>query len=430
MLSIILRRKRQFASRGSRSKHLRCGRQLNCGTDQLAIAEGVVHMRIGMLCPLEIRVPPTAYGGIELVVSLLTEELVRRGHEVTLFASGDSETAARLESVVPRSLRGTDHHRGTLELLNVVECLGQADRFDIIHNHVLVEGMAAAALVDTPFLTTLHGGLDGDFRLLFEHYTGWYNAISRSAFSLLPPKERSAGVIYNAIDYGSYPFNSGIREDHILFLSRISQEKGPHIAIEVARKLGVRLVLAGNVDDPDREFFETQILPQVDGGLIQYVGEADSSMKRDLLSRARCLIAPLTWEEPFGLFMIEAMACGTPVVAFNRGAAPEVVQDGVTGFIVDTVDEMAEAIGQVHHIDPATCRAHVERRFNVARMVDEYLAAYGIVAERYAPVSDLQLRLDSRWASPAIALIGSPSRRLKPTALAPHDPATVGPSGG
>jgi len=233
-----------------------------------------------------------------------------------------------------------------------------------------------AGLVDTPVLTTLHGGLAGDWLLLFERYRGWYNTISQSAKRLIPPKQRFAGVIYNAIDVGSHPVNTGPRDDYLLYLSRISPEKGTHLAIEVARRSGQRLVIAGNVDDVDRPYFETEVLPRVDGGLIRYFGEADVVQKRELLARARCLLAPITWPEPFGLFFIEAMACGTPVVVFRRGSAPEVVEDGVTGYVVDTLGQMVEALGRVDRILPAACRRRVEENFDVGRMADDYLAAY------------------------------------------------------
>lgn len=333
-------------------------------------------MRIGMISPVEISVPPVAYGGTELIVSLLTEELVGRGHDVTLFASGDSVTTACLVPGAPRALRGTDLESPVYESLNVISCMERADEFDIIHNHTVLPGMVMAGLVDTPVLTTFHGDFYGDYALLFERYRGWYNTISHSAKALLPPRERFAGVVYNAIDCASFPFNGGARDDYLLFLSRINAEKGPHLAVEVARRLGQRLIIAGNADGADREFFDRWILPEVDGDQIRYVGPADSAQKRVLLSNARCLLAPITWEEPFGLFMVEAMACGTPVIAMRRGAAPEVVEDGVTGFIVDTVEEMAEAVGRVDDIDPARCRDHVERHFDAPRMADDYLAAY------------------------------------------------------
>ena len=333
-------------------------------------------MRIAMISPLEMRVPPVAYGGTELIVSLLTEELVRKGHDVTLFASGDSITCAQLEPICPHFLRGSDRDKNILNLVNVVSCLERASGFDIIHNHTCLEGMATAGLVSTPMLSTLHGGLDGDWLILFSRYKGWYNTISRSAKSLLPEKERFAGVIYNAIDVDSYPFNGSTHEPYLLFLSRISHEKGPHIAIEVARRLGRRLIIAGNVDDVDEQYFRTKIMPEVDGDQIQYVGEADYYRKRELLPQAYCLLAPITWNEPFGLFLVEAMACGTPVVVFNRGSAPEVVKNGETGFVVNTVDEMVDAVGNVHRIDPKRCREYAEQRFDVSRMADDYLRTY------------------------------------------------------
>jgi glycosyltransferase involved in cell wall biosynthesis len=316
-------------------------------------------MRIAIIAPLEMRVPPLGYGGTELVVSLLTEELAQRGHDVTLFASGDSVTRAKLVSVCPSFLRGSGRDASILTMLNMVSCLERADEFDIIHNHTCFEGLATAGLVKVPVLTTLHGGLSGDWLLLFERYKGWYNTISHSAKCLLPSKDRFAGVIYNAIDCASYPFNGGGRNDYLLFLSRMSHEKGPHLAIEVAHRLEMRRILAGNVHPVDREYFQSQVPPQVDNDLIQYVGEADQTRKRELLCGARCLLASINWPEPFGLFTVEGMACGTPVVAFNRGAAPEVVRHGVTGYVVETVAEMAEAAQQVSELDPNNCRRHV-----------------------------------------------------------------------
>ncbi len=225
-------------------------------------------------------------------------------------------------------------------------------------------------------LSTLHGGLMGDQLTLFNYYRGWYNPISHFAKFLLPEKPRLAGVIYNAIDVDSYPFNGAHHDPYLLFLSRLSREKGPHIAIEIARELGARLLIAGNIDFVDEPFFREEVLPKIDGHQVQYLGEADYHLKRELMSQAHCLLAPLTWEEPFGLFMIEAMACGTPVVAFARGAAPELVVDGETGFVVDTFQEMVDAVGKVHSIDPVRCREHVEAQFSVRRMASQYLEAY------------------------------------------------------
>lgn len=333
-------------------------------------------MRVAMIAPLEMRVPPIGYGGTELVVSLLTEGLVSEGHDVTLFASGDSVTTARLVAGSEEFLRGTEHDKPILNMLNVLNCMERLDEFDLIHNHTTFEGFSMAGLVETPMLTTLHGGIAGDWDLLFHHYKGWYNAISKSALSLLPPKNRCVGAVYNAIDFSTYPFNPGPREEFLLYLSRISPEKGTHIAIEVAKQADRKLKIAGNVDDVDREYFENVILPEVDGELIEYVGEADLDMKRDLMSQADCLLAPITWNEPFGLFMVEAMACGAPVVAFRLGSVPEIVDEGVTGYVVGTVPEMISRLDDIGGIDRAVCRSTAEARFDVSRMVRDYVSAY------------------------------------------------------
>ncbi len=341
-------------------------------------------MRIGMISPLEMRVPPVAYGGTELIVSLLTEEFVKLGHEVTLFASGDSVTRARLISVCPHFLRGTDRDKAILNMLNVVSCIQKADELDIIHNNTQVEGMSVACLTKTPMLTTLHGNLKGDLRVLFSHYAGWYNTISQSAKSLLPEKERFAGVIYNAIDVSAFPFNASHSKSYLLFLSRISHEKGPHLAIEVARKLGMRLIIAGNVDTTDEQYFRREIIPRVDGDQIKYIGEADFDRKIELMLGAYCLLAPITWPEPFGLFMIEAMACGTPVIVLNQGSAPEVVKHGQTGFVVNSLMEMSEAVSKIDRINRAACRQYVQEHFDVPRMAEDYLKAYEHVVQQSA----------------------------------------------
>lgn len=333
-------------------------------------------MRIGMIAPLEMRVPPVGYGGTELVVSLLTEELVRRGHQVTLFASGDSVTRAELVAGCPHFLRGSDRNKSVLNLLNVAACLERAEQFDLIHNHTCLEGMATAGLIRTPMLTTLHGGLAGDWLLLLERHTGWYNTISHSAHRLLPERPGFAGVVHNGIDVASHAFHPGPRGSHLLYLSRISPEKGTHHAIEVARRTGRRLVIAGNVDTVDRDYFASQVMPHVDGRRITYAGEADVGRKTELLRAAHCLLAPITWNEPFGLFLVEAMACGTPVVAFCRGAVPEVLEHGVTGYVVDDLESMCAAVELASHIDPAACRKRAEERFDVSIMVDGYEAAY------------------------------------------------------
>ena len=341
-------------------------------------------MRILQVAPLWERVPPPAYGGTETVVSLLTDGLVRLGHEVVLRASGDSITLAELRSVYPRSLRTAEGIRETLayELVHAGEALQDAREFDIVHNHVGEMLMAFAGLLDVPMLTTTHGNLTPDSRFVWEGYRGFYNTISWSQSKRIVGVKRArfAGVVYNAIDVQSYPFSSD-KDDYLLCLARVSPEKGTHVAIEVARRLGMPLVIAGKVDRVDRKYFRTAVEPEIDGRQIRFVGEVDNQEKRQLYAGARCLLVPICWEEPFGLVMPEAMACGTPVVAFARGAAPEIIEEGETGFLVEDIDGMVEAVRHVGEIDPRRCRRHVEERFDIPVMVDGYLQTYKRILE-------------------------------------------------
>lgn len=337
-------------------------------------------MRIAQLCPLWESVPPPAYGGTELVVSLLAEGLVRLGHDVTLFASGDSITSARLRWVVPRSLRLNPHVKdpSPYEWTHIVLSLKRADQFDIVHNHAGELAMLCAHFLSTPMLTTCHGPLEPDKKIIWDNYPGYFNTISRSAKRHMPDRNY-LGVVYNAIDVETFPF-SRHKDDFLLFLSRMSPQKGPQYAIEVARRLGKRLVLAGKIDPYwDGDFFERQIQPLIDGYQVKYVGEADSRTKRELYKRASCLLLPITWEEPFGLVMVEAMACGTPVIAFDRGSAREIIVHGVTGYIASDIDEMTKWALQTTAIDPQRCREYVRTHFHAERMVRDYLALYSQV---------------------------------------------------
>jgi glycosyltransferase involved in cell wall biosynthesis len=347
-------------------------------------------MRILQIAPLWERVPPPAYGGTEAVVSVLTEELVRLGHDVVLAASGDSVTTARLASIYPRSLRTAADlaNASPYDWAHVGAALALARDVDVVHNHAGELVMAMAPAVDTPMLTTMHCLTTPDTSFVWRRYQGAYNTISRAQGCTLPEglPGRFVGHVYNAIDVETFPFEPEPGED-LLFLSRIAPEKGPHLAIEVARRAGRRLIIAGKVDRYDQRFYDEVVRDLIDGEQIVFVGEADARQKRELYRRAYCVVMPLTWEEPFGLVMPEAMACGTPVIALRRGSAPELIAHGETGFVVDTIEEMVEAVGRIGSISRAACRAHVERRFAPGIMAEGYLRAYEEIlsARRRAP---------------------------------------------
>lgn len=317
------------------------------------------------------------------MISVLTEELVRRGHEVTLCASGDSRTSATLVAVQKTALRpaGLSGQALQYSLLHTAEALAIAGSFDIVHNHSGPPselGMALSALCPVPMLTTLHNPPREDTSFIWENYRGWYNTISnRQARSLPPmPLARYGGTVYNGIDVDSFPFQEH-KEDYALFLGRFIQDKGPHLAIEAARMAGLPIILAGKIgSDDERSYFDARIAWRLDEDGVTYVGEADAMTKRRLLAGARVLLMPLLWDEPFGLVMTEAMACGTPVIAFRRGAAPEIVDDGVTGFLVEDLDEMALAISCLSSIDAAACRRRVEEHFGPSALADRYLSLY------------------------------------------------------
>ena len=340
-------------------------------------------MRILQIAPLWERVPPQGYGGTEAVVSLLTDALVRAGHDVVLRASGDSLTLAELRSVYPRSLRTSQEAKNATppwtpyDSVHAAEAVADAREFDIVHNHAGEPVIALAGLIDVPMLTTMHCLITPYTRIVWDHYQGYYNTISGAQINTVPPLERPqhAGVVCNAVDVASFPFSTQ-KDDYLLCLNRVAPEKGTHLAIEAARRAGRKLIIAGKVDHVDRDYYEAAVKPRVDGRDVVFLGEADQRTKRELYARAACVLMPICWEEPFGLVMVEAMACGTPVIAFARGAAPELIVDGETGFLVDDVDSMLEALGKIDTIEPTRCRQHVEANFDVPVMVGGYLRLY------------------------------------------------------
>lgn len=336
-------------------------------------------MRIAQIAPLWERVPPPGYGGVELVVGLLTDELVRRGHEVTLFASGDSITLARLESVYPRAFRlePSISEYSAYETLQISRVYKQAANFDVIHSHVGYSSLFHASFVETPTVHTLHGAFNSDSKKVFAEASEQpYVSISEAQRE--PLKELNyAATVYNGIDTESHRFYAQPDSTpYLAFLGRISPEKGTHIAIEIAKKSGVPLKMAGKVDRVDVEYFESEIKPHIDGKHIEYLGEANHFEKNALLGGARAMLFPITWREPFGLVMTESMAAGTPVIAKPLGSVPEVIADGKTGFLCDSVDDFVDAIQRLGEIDRSECRAHVEDSFSIKSMVDGYLDVY------------------------------------------------------
>lgn len=336
-------------------------------------------MRIAQVAPLWERVPPPAYGGIELVVSLLTDELVRRGHEVTLFASGDSISLAKIESVHPRAIRLDPSVReyGVYEMLQLSQVYEWASEFDIIHSHVGVSALPYAKLVKTPTVHTLHGIFTPDNEKMFRYakeqpYVSISHTQKESRLGL-----NYAATVYNGIDVDSHKFYPLPDEPpYLAFLGRMSPEKGPHHAIAIAKAVGLPLKMAGKVDVVDEEYFATQIKPHIDGEQIQYSGEANHYQKNQLMGKALATLFPITWREPFGLVMVESMAAGTPVIAMNLGSTSEVIADGKTGFLCNDVAECIDAVKKIEKIDRHACREHIINNFSIKQMTDGYEAVY------------------------------------------------------
>ncbi len=343
-------------------------------------------VNIAQIAPIVERVPPKKYGGTERVVCTLTEELVRRGHKVTLFASGDSQTSARLEAIYPRSLREAKikdlYGTNTWTLLNLGLAYEMQDEFDIIHDHLAPLSLPAANLATTPVVMTMHGPFTVDNRKLFQTLRSPYVVtISESQMYSLPDLNH-AGTVYNGLSMEEYPFGETMG-DYLLFVGRISPEKGVHVAIDVAQQLDLPLILAAKVDPYDSAYFREYIEPHL-SERIRWIGEVDEIERNKLLAGARCFLHPVTWREPFGLALIEAMACGCPVVAFDKGSIPEIIKTGETGYVVHDVETMIEAVRNIAAIDRAACRAHALRHFGASQMTDGYEAVYKKILEKNA----------------------------------------------
>lgn len=339
-------------------------------------------MKIAQLSTCTVNTPPIeGYGGTEWVASYLTERLVALGHDVTLFATSDSTTQARLWSwfdhPAKRPLLDEITHVG-----NAYEVLRSGD-FDIIHNHTYLMGPMMLCLSQTPSVSTVHNGLEAKELFLYGHLSERHHFVSISESQrALAPEIRWAGTVYNGIETDHFPLCTE-KDDYLLFVGMIAPAKGPHFAVQVALASRRPLKLAGPIQPGAEEYFQKQIAPFVDGKVIQYLGEVSLAEKIPLYQRAAALLVPICWNEPFGLVMVEAMSCGTPVIAFARGSVPEIIVDKQVGFIVENVTEMARAVAQVSRISPEACREHVARHFSAQRMAEGYVALYEkLLAER------------------------------------------------
>lgn len=336
-------------------------------------------MKIAQIAPLWERVPPFRYGGIELIVSLLTDELVRRGHEVTLFASGDSITTAQLKSVHNKALRldPSVKEPGLYEQMMLFEVFSNADRFDIIHSHVGCAALPYTSFVKTPTVHTTHGIFTPDNEKMFRRFA-WQPYISISEAQREPRLGLNyIQTIYNGIDTSVYPFQAQPSQPaYLAFVGRISSEKGPIEAMKIARAAGLPLKMAGKVDPVDREYYRDCVEPLIDGEQIQYFGEVSHEEKAQLLGGATVTLFPITWREPFGLVMIESMATGTPVIGMGLGSVPEVIAHGKTGFVCHSLEQMVDMIPDAMKIDRQTCRDYAIDRFSVQAMTSAYEKAY------------------------------------------------------
>lgn len=337
-------------------------------------------MRIAQIASVIQCVPPEKYAGAEQVVFDLTNELVRRGHDVTLFASGDSITNAKLISVFEKPVSKLPFYNSSERFvylsLNAAQAFEKSKDFDIIHNHTEESGLIFSRFTKTPVINTHHGMFLQTAKVVYQQYLkdAYFVAISNAQKSWFP-ELNFIETVYHGIDIKKFPFNPKPK-DYFLFLSKIWPAKGPHIAIAVAKKTKKKLIIAGYVSKTWESYFKNEIKPHIDGKNIIYLGEINFQQKIGLYKNARALLFPINWQEAFGLVMIEAMACGTPVIAFNCASVPEIVLHNKTGFIVNNIKEMEEAVGKIDQINRRDCRKHTEENFIVQKMTSGYEKIY------------------------------------------------------
>jgi len=330
-------------------------------------------MRIAVLSPISWRTPPRHYGPWESVVSLLTEELVRMGLDVTLFATGDSQTNGKLVAVCPCPYSEDDSvDPKVAECLHISEIFERAADFDLIHNNFDFLPLTYSGLVETPVLTTIHGFSSPKIIPVYKKYNSrsHYVAISESDKS---PELQYVATIHHGIDIDQFPLLDADGE-YLLFFGRIHPDKGVYEAIQVAQRVEMKLVIAGIIQD--QEYFATKVEPHVDGTTVKYIGSVGPDQRADVLGGALALLHLISFDEPFGLSLVESMACGTPVIAFRRGSMPEIIRHGETGYIVDDIEGAINAVATIKSIERAQCRADVEQRFTSARMARDYVRVY------------------------------------------------------
>ncbi|ETR78311.1 glycosyl transferase [Afipia sp. P52-10] len=335
-------------------------------------------MRIAQVAPLTEAVPPKLYGGTERVISWLTEELVAMGHDVTLFASGDSDTRATLEAMWPKALRldGSVRDPNALHMAMIERVCRRAQDFDIIHTHLDYYPFSLLSRQDVPFVTTLHGRLDlPEHQPMFATFSS-VPVVSISQSQRRPIHEANwAGTVHHGLPEKLLT-PQPVTPSYLAFLGRISPEKRVDRAVRIAQRCGLPLKVAAKVDAVDQDYFEDEIKPLFALPHVEYIGEIDDRQKSAFLSGAVALLVPIDWPEPFGLVMIEAMACGTPVIAYNRGSVPEIIEDGVTGFVVEDEISAAGAINNLPQLSRAVVRQRFEKKFSARRMAEDYLRIY------------------------------------------------------
>jgi len=358
-------------------------------------------MKIALLAPLWETVPPIAYGGTELVVYILCEELIKKGHDVTLYATACSKTSAKLKPVIQEPMRKSNVKFPIHCELKAISELGKDHKkFDIIHNHMGYQLLPFADFMDVPVVTTLHGAFVVKEDISFYNFYSNLNYISISNSQRKgAPDLNYISTVYNGIQIEKYPFNPepDLKDPYLTFLGRFSEEKGPHLAIEIAKATGMKLILAGKIDPnyADEVYFEAKVKPLIDNKQIQFIGELQHKEKVELLKNSVATLHPVTWPEPFGLVMAESMACGTPVLALNQGSIPEVIAHNKTGFVENDVKSLIKHVQNIHKIDRKTCREHIKDNFSGEKMTEGYLHSYQNLINKKCSITEANFKTQS-----------------------------------